>query len=401
MGVFHRQPPVWSPIPASALPKLIVQSARLAADPRPELRSLLLERYGFAGCLLSASGTHALQIALSTLTKEAEGSSPVLLPAFTCYEVATAAVGARARVALYDIDPLTLEPDWESVMIAGRSGAAALVVAPLFGMPINWDIARRMADDFGAPLVADVAQAHGATWQDAPAGYVADVVVLSFGRGKGWTGAGGGALLWRGSARLDAFEGQPAWTMEAAPMRAEASTAGAATSQFLLGRSAFYGLPAAIPFLRLGETVYHEPTPTRPISRSSAALLLANDEVSLREVLHRRSNAEQYTRWLGQTGTKITAVSGARLDVSSGALRYPLRVKGGWGAVQATAAPLLGAAPTYPTTLHDLPALKPWLDSGSQSVPGARLLVRELVTLPTHSQTTEQERQRLVELLRE
>jgi dTDP-4-amino-4,6-dideoxygalactose transaminase len=378
---------------------LMAQSMGLGRDARPELRQLLLRRYQADGCLLCARGTHALQIALSALASDATAGRPVLLPAFTCYEVATAAVGARVPVALYDVDPLTLEPDWDSVVAASHHGAAALVVAPLFGMPIDWVAARRMAERIQVPLIADVAQAQGTIWEDAPAGAAADLIVLSFGRGKGWTGMGGGALLWRGPSRsLEGVE-RSGWRADSVPLTREISTAAGASSQFLLARSTFYGLPAAIPFLHLGETIYHEPTQPRPITRSSASLLLLNEEIAAREVSRRRSNAEQYTRLLGRVGAGVTAVPGARLDGSSGALRYPVRVRGGWSAIRATAAPDLGAAATYPTTLEDVPALKLLLQPRAERFVGAQLLVRELVTLPTHSQTNEAERRRLVELI--
>jgi dTDP-4-amino-4,6-dideoxygalactose transaminase len=358
-----------------------------------------MRRYRAEGCRLCASGTHALQIALSALSKRTDNRRPVLLPAFTCYEVATAAVGARSRVALYDLDPVTLQPDWDAVRAAGRQGAAALVVAPLFGMPIDWEIARRAADLLEAPLLADVAQAHGATWLGAPAGSTADVIVLSFGRGKGWTGAGGGALLWRGAAgELEGAEREGGWESDGEGMGRDVSTVVAAASQFLMGRSTTYGIPAAMPFLRLGETVYHAPTSPRSMSRSSAALLLANDEASLREVLCRRNNAAWYSS-VFRTSARVTALPGGHMDDSCGALRYPLRVRDGWAAVRAAGAQRLGAAPTYPTTLQELTALAPQLVTAPGDLPGARLLARELVTLPTHSRVTDPERRRLVELL--
>jgi dTDP-4-amino-4,6-dideoxygalactose transaminase len=267
-------------------------------------------------------------------------------------------------------------------------------------MPVAWDLARQMAGLLDAPLIADVAQGHGASWRNAPVGATADLIVLSFGRGKGWTGAGGGALLWRDAAgSADNLVPGAVWEREVERKGREASRAVAAASQFLFGRSASYGIPAAIPFLRLGETVYHAPTTPRPIARTSAALLLANDEASMREVWHRRNNAAQYTRTLNQAGGSVTGLPGARLDASAGALRYPVRVKGGWIGVRAAGGVLLGAAPTYPTTLQDLTALHPLLEPGLAQAPGARLLVDELITLPTHSQTTAAERLRLMELL--
>src|SRR5687767_4065158 len=110
--MFYRQLPARSPIRGSALPRATLETLAYGADPRTELRQRLLRRYGADGAGLFARGTHALQIALEITRRTSQ--APVLLPAYTCYEVATAAVGARVPVALYDVDVNTLEPDWNS-----------------------------------------------------------------------------------------------------------------------------------------------------------------------------------------------------------------------------------------------------------------------------------------------
>jgi dTDP-4-amino-4,6-dideoxygalactose transaminase len=320
----------------------------------------------------------------------------VLLPAYTCYEVATAAVGAGVRVALYDLDPETLEPDWDSVRSAAAHGAAALVVAPLYGLPLNWDIAQAIAHEIGALLIADAAQAHGSTWQQQPVGSIGDLTVLSFGRGKGWTGGGGGALLWRGAGAADAAEHQTRVPSAHSyrPLR-EAERAASVAVQWLLGRPSLFGLPSSLPFLEIGETVYHPPTPPSSMSRTSAALLIGTDAQARAEVSHRRSNAGLYSRVLSCDGA-ITAVTGARFQETSGALRFPLRIHGGWAAIERSEAPNLGAAPGYPTTLQAIPALRPLLSNPDSAFPGADVLAREVVTLPTHSWLTERDRRGLI-----
>jgi dTDP-4-amino-4,6-dideoxygalactose transaminase len=379
------------------LPRLGLQVLAIGPDPRDRLRSLLLQRFHAQGSVLCSSGTHALSLALSS-ARQFRGGAPVLLPAYTCYEVATAAAGAGTPVALYDLDPATLEPDWESVRSAAAQGAAALVVAPLYGLPLNWDTARSVARDLGALLIEDAAQAHGTIWRDRPVGSFGDMTVLSFGRGKGWTGAAGGALMVRDSAPLDLDRIAGAASYD---IRAEAMTAAVAGAQWLLARPGLYWIPSSIPFLALGETVYHQPTTPDLMTRTSAALLLASDADAGAEVSYRRNNARRYSRDLNRSHDPDHRLIGARLDSNSGALRFPLRVRGGWSALRPTSAARLGAAPGYPGTLSGLPGLHPLLANRDASFPGAELIVRELITLPTHSGVSDQDIRRLVELVAE
>ncbi len=62
--------------------------------------------------VLTDSGTTALTLAIRAAQRIRPG--PVSLPAYCCYDLATAADGAGADVLLYDLDPLTLGPDWSS-----------------------------------------------------------------------------------------------------------------------------------------------------------------------------------------------------------------------------------------------------------------------------------------------
>jgi perosamine synthetase len=396
--MFYRQMPARSPIPASALPGITLQSIAVGGDPRDELQSLLLERYRAHGGRLLGSGTQSLQTALELAT--ADRNEPVLLPAYSCYEVASAAVGANVRAALYDVDPNTLEPDWDSVRAAAANGVSALVVAPLYGLPLDWDQARAVADALGALLIADVAQAHGTEWRGQPAGTNADMTVLSFGRGKGWTGAGGGALLWRGDAARQAGL-RAATSSQRHQFVTEAKSAAKAGSQWLLGRRSLYGLPASIPFLKLGETIYHDPSSPVGMTRTSAALVLASQAEACNEVLHRRRNAQRYSEWLETAVNRIESVPGKAMNDEAGALRYPLRLRSGWAALARTDAPRLGAARGYPAPLRELNALRKVLVNDTVNTRGAELLAREVVTLPTHSQMAEREMRRLVELVSE
>src|SRR5438128_1878022 len=67
----------------------------------------------------------------------------------------------------------------------------------------------------------------------------------------------------------------------------------AITAQWLLQRSHLYPLPAALPFLRLGETIYREPRPLRRPTRVSCPVVAATWTLAAREVDVRQRNAER------------------------------------------------------------------------------------------------------------
>ena len=167
----------------------------LGEDPRGRLRAFLAERYLADEVVLVDSGTHALELAIRTahaaIANRSSGSVPpltVALPAYSCYDLATAVIGANAQVELYDVNPQTLGPETRSFEAALGAGATVAVVAPLYGVPVDWDACSAVAARFGAVLIEDAAQGQGASWRGVPLGGVGGLSVLSFGRGKGWTG---------------------------------------------------------------------------------------------------------------------------------------------------------------------------------------------------------------------
>jgi len=80
-------------------------------------------------------------------------------------------------------------------------------------------------------------------------------------------------------------------------------------------------------------------------------------------------------------------------------LRLPVRLPQGLASFPSPERALrLGVGRSYPGTLADLPELAPHLLAG-KACPGARRLVRELVTLPTHTRVSARERGELARLL--
>ncbi|HEX6909387.1 MAG TPA: DegT/DnrJ/EryC1/StrS family aminotransferase, partial [Longimicrobium sp.] len=282
MRAFRHLPPAHSPVRARALGA----GARAAFGEKvaPRVHDLVQRDWGAGDVLLTSSGTAALVLALRAAAAPRPGA-PVALPAYGCYDLATAVDGANLPVVLYDIDPSTLAPDARSLERALSAGPCALVVAHLYGIPVDVAALAPLAARAGAMLLEDAAQGAGAAVGGHPAGALASVSVLSFGRGKGRTGGAGGALLAHDPA------GQTA--LRHARLRIGEREAGwrdlaAAAAQWVLARPSLYALPAALPFLRLGETVYHPPSPPRRLSRAAAGVLAAGWERAFAEAGIRR-----------------------------------------------------------------------------------------------------------------
>jgi dTDP-4-amino-4,6-dideoxygalactose transaminase len=390
---FRRQLPVYSPIPASAARAAAAHLVGLGDDPRPQLTDLLQREYDSRHVLLCRSGTQALTIAIREACGRVNGATPLALPAFSCYDVGTAAIAADVCVSFYDLEPQTLAPDRESLERVLRAGARIVVIAPLYGVPLDWDALSALAGRYGAILIEDAAQGSGALWRGRRLGTLGETAALSFGRGKGWTGGHGGAFLTRSGDRAHA-------TALATPgFSDQARGVFALAGQWALGRPAVYGIPSSIPALGLGETSYRPPQPERAIAKPAAAALLASREASEREAKARKTTARELLAAVAEN-SRVAAIS-IDHDATPGYLRLPLRVPGGMAAFGSPSRALaLGISPSYPSSLADLPQLAARREGPERAWPGAQALVRELVTLPTHSRLRPRELAEIAAMLR-
>ena len=388
----RRIPPVHSPLSLGASWAGMLQVAHVTPDSREVLCERLTDVFRADQVILCGSGTQALHLSLREADRRLRGSPTVALPAFSCYDVATAGVGFRESVALYDIDPDTLGPDFDSLRRVLEDGARIVVVSPLYGIPVDWKAIEEIAAPFSAVVIEDAAQGHGAAWQSRPLGSFGELSILSFGRGKGWTGVRGGALLLRNQSGEE-----PAAPPSAGGFGTEARVILGGLAQWTLGRPSLYNLPASLPFLGLGETKYREPTPIAALPRSSAAILTHTWDAAADEAAHRRDNAEGLLRGLTESAVRPIQVIP---DALPGYIRLPLRLQKGMAGFKApTAAARLGVAPAYPTTLAALPQLGIYLRGVDGRWPGAEELARTLVTVPTHSLASKAEAEEVLRLL--
>ena len=366
----RRQLAVASPISIAAVGRAFVDACVAGNELASSARALVRTRYSAPSVALTDSGTSALVLALR-LSAGVDGV--VGMPGYACVDLAAAARRAGVRVRLYDLDPVTLGPDLGSMEALLKRGASAIVVAHLYGYPADVPAVRALASQHGAVVIEDAAQGAGGELLGKRLGSLGDLGVLSFGRGKGLCAGGGGALLGFG-AQWEAAVDAVALPSDGRGFPGVAKSA----VQWALGRPALYGIPAMLPWLHLGEMVFHEATEPRGMSLSACSMLPSAMALETNELSTRRTHASQLDRVAARSST--LGLSRPIADAVPGYLRYAVRdLAGGRGA-----APSLGVLQPYPQTLLEQPELQAVLMSGEPPTPGAAELRLALFTLPTH-----------------
>ena len=389
----RRLPPVYSPITFRAL--LAGAAGVFRADQRHHIIERVAAEWASRDCLLTGSGTAALTLALKA---SVDKKSPlVALPAYGCYDLATAADGANCNVVLYDLDPETLGPRADSLQRALAREPAAVVLVHQYGIPVDATAWRTRCDAVGALIIEDAAQAVGASLRSKPLGSFGSLAVLSFGRGKGLTGGSGGALL--------ANDAQGATLLSRIRESLKNGEAGwgdliRAGAQWLLGRPGVYAIPAALPFLRLGETIYHEPAALTGLSKAAAPMLQSVWVRSLEAAATRRANAAVLLETARKNNLWRTIDVAA--DAQPGYLRLPLLpTNTDQKSVLNGSAVQLGITPGYPMPLDQLPGFRDRCVNLADRFPGATLLSKRLITLPTHALLNANDRRHLARWLTE
>jgi dTDP-4-amino-4,6-dideoxygalactose transaminase len=153
----------------------VVRDGRYILGPELEAFEEEFARYvGVRHCVGVANGTDALTIVLKAL-----GVGPgdeVVMPSFTFYATAEAALVLGARPVFCDIDPDSFCVTRATVEAVLTPRAKAIVPVHLFG-----NVAP-VADlrDLGVPVVEDAAQAAGASVDGERAGALGDAATFSF-----------------------------------------------------------------------------------------------------------------------------------------------------------------------------------------------------------------------------
>lgn len=142
----------------------------------------------------------------------------VIVPAYTYTATASVVCHVGAKLVMVDIQPDSLEMDYDQLETAITENTKVIIPVDLAGIPCGYDrifsIVEKKRELFTPSndiqramgrisVNADAAHAFGASWHGKRVGSIADFTAFSFHAVKNLTTAEGGALTWRDIPGID------------------------------------------------------------------------------------------------------------------------------------------------------------------------------------------------------
>lgn len=348
--------------------------------------------FGVTHVFFVSSGKAALYLILRALQSINPGRNQVVIPAYTCFSVPSAIVKTGLTVMPCDIDPHTFDFDHDQLksMIGPRT--LCVVAGHLFGIPSDIEGIKQLCHPHGIVVIEDAAQAMGGSICDSKLGTMGDVGLFSFGRGKNITcGTGGGILT--ASETLATMIRKEYENTSSPTVMDDMIELLKLLLQVILIRPSFYWLPAALPFLRLGETVFYKDFPVRKLSECKAGILRR-----WRQRLESSNSIRKRNAYVICETAKITPAVKSWESIAF--LRLPLLMRDRemrdrlFHTSQKTGA---GLSRMYPVPVNEISEIKDQMEG--MNFPVAKRVADRLVNVPTHWLLLKSDRERICKLL--
>jgi len=382
------QPPVGYRVPMGDLIGAAAAALTRGPGSTEPFLSQLAQRLGVRHAAALSSGKAALAVVLQAL-HALTGRRKVIIPAYTCYSVPSAILKAGLDPVPCDIARGTFDYDYAQLDALLGQDVLCVLSVHLFGIPSDTGRAVRLCHPKGIFVVEDAAQAMGVRQEDRWLGTRADVGIFSLGRGKNVTAGGGGLAVTDSpdiareiDARISLLP--PSKSLDDLKTFCMLSV----LSVFVSPR--LYWIPASLPFLKLGETIFHEDVPIERFSFFRSQLL-RNWEARLEGLSVSRRRAAAFY---------LANIAGAS-DFAPGLpyLRFPLLTDGDVRnrILSNPEARRHGISHMYPSSIGRIPQLQHQLTT--TEFPHAERAARTLVTLPTHPLLSDGDLARICELV--
>ncbi len=148
--------------------------------------------HGCAHGVAVVNGTVSLRIGLLAAGIEAEDE--VIVPPYTFLSTATAVIECNAVPVFADIDLHTFNLDPTAVEAAITPRTKAIIPVHFAGQPADMRSIMAIAKKHNLFVVEDAAHAHGASYENRPAGSIGDIGSFSFQSSKNMTAGEGGII---------------------------------------------------------------------------------------------------------------------------------------------------------------------------------------------------------------
>ncbi len=310
-----------------------------------------------------ASGTDALILALMAV-----GVGPgdeVITSPFTFFATAGAIHRIGAVPKFVDIDPVSFNLNPELVEAAITEKTKALIPVHIFGQCTEMESLWRISVRHNLPIIEDACQAIGAEYQGRRAGVLGTIGCFSFFPTKNLGGAGDGGLMTTDDPDLAAR----------------------------LKRLRVHGDVGGYNHVEVGFN--------SRLDSLQAAVLRVKLKHLEKWSEKRRQNAARYDMLLQASGVGDTVVSPVTGPEQRHVFnQYTLRIKNGLRdtVMNQMRAQGVGCAVYYPIPLHMQKCFE-YLGCQPDDFPESNLAAQEVLSLPIFSEMTEQQQNRVVEVL--
>ena len=348
--------------------------------------------FGVSDVFLVSSGTAALTLTLMAL-KSLSPRTEVIIPAYTCFSVPAAVLKAGLRPVPCDIDPSNFDYDHALLERTLKSATLCVVVHHLFGMASDVERTRALCRARGIFIIEDAAQAMGIEMEGRQLGTLGDAGIFSLGRGKHLT-CGSGGMVVTSSPEIAGALAMRYAELRHASIRESLKDFLTLAVMSIFIRPRLYWIPASLPFLRLGETIFPRHIAMTRLSAMKAGFLRHWQSRLARANRIRSQTVTYFSRQLPLPGTAGRAQP---------FLRLPILVKSRTDQERLRACSHssgLGLARAYPSAVSDIPEVQAASFVARKSFPAARDVVDRLLTIPTHELLSERDKREIAELCR-
>lgn len=156
-------------------------------------QNFFMERYGFKKCLLTTSGTDALE--MCAMLCELKVGDEVIIPSYTF--VSTALAFLREGATVVFADSMDCNPNLDAEKLESLITPRTRVIVPVHyaGVACDMDAIMAIAEKYNLIVVEDAAQAVDSFYKGKPLGGIGHLGAFSFHETKNITSGGEGGLL--------------------------------------------------------------------------------------------------------------------------------------------------------------------------------------------------------------
>jgi perosamine synthetase len=342
------------------------------------------------------SGKAALQLVLEAI-RFTSGRNSILMSAYTCPDIATAAIRSNCKIALFDIDEKNMQPKSETFFSSiNPEETASIIFSNLYGIP------DRIPEDLpkGIYVIDDACQSALSIRENSPLGVSStDIGIYSFGRGKAFSSAGGGILI---IPRTDLPEKELYFSnihRELRNIYTEIDKENYIDSilyfikmclLWIFEKPVFFWIALLIPMLKIGETKLQLAFSIRRPSRITLVAMLA--------CLKKKSQrAKMLKKILLRYPDSLTS----HIAHQSVHIRFPMLLseEKKKNILKNKNHRRLGISGSYPKTIDKYPEISAYIINNGTNHQGAEKIAKKIITLPIHNYVKDDDINRILNLI--